>query len=33
MLEEGLLERDHVTVNTTMYCVTPETHKGLFNPL
>ena len=24
MLKEGLLERDHVTLNTTMYCVTKQ---------
>ena len=24
MLEEGLLERDHVTLNTTIYCVTKQ---------
>ena len=24
MLEEGLLEHDHITLNTTMYCVTKQ---------
>ena len=24
MLEEGLLEHDHVTLNTTIYCVTKQ---------
>ena len=24
MLEEGLLEHDHTTVNTTIYCVTKQ---------
>ena len=24
MLEEGLLEHDHTTVNTTIYCVTEQ---------
>ena len=24
MLEEGLLEHDHITLNTTIYCVTKQ---------
>ena len=24
MLEEGLLEHDHITLNTTVYCVTKQ---------